>query len=199
MDRWDKKHIAAWPDHLRAQVEERYGGTAPNRQTATTTPDPPARRPALPGETFTVTVEVRPMSTNAERRDSHWSKRHQRDAVLKALTHHAIGDDPPRFDAAIAWVATNYHTRRRRDCWNIVSSVKPIVDQLQADGIIPDDDDRHLLGPIPTPHTVDKTRPESTTIVLMHSAEFALAVPPVPEMRSAVSAVCSDQPARPSS
>lgn len=53
----------------------------------------------------------------------------------------------PDMDRARVTVQVTYPDKRRRDVHNLMPTLKALVDGFIDAGMLPDDDDRHLVGP----------------------------------------------------
>ena len=75
----------------------------------------------------------------------------KRAAVVKILRHAAqmaaSSQDAPKLDRAHIVVRVSWPDRRRRDVHNVMPTIKACVDGFVDYGLLPDDDDRHLVGP----------------------------------------------------
>lgn len=80
----------------------------------------------------------------------HWSQRYETQAYWKglALVMFKVAGRSLTFEKAHIDVTFHHPDRRRRDSHNLVPLVvKPIVDGIVGTGLMPDDDDKHLVGP----------------------------------------------------
>ncbi len=101
--------------------------------------------------TFTIDGPPKRALLTANER-AHWRRRAERSkywrqrAYLEATSAIRRGDLEPltwaHFTVDVAWP-----DKRRRDVANVHPTVKAIVDGLVDAGVLPDDDDRHLMGP----------------------------------------------------
>ena len=75
----------------------------------------------------------------------------KRAGVVKTLRHAAAvaaaSQDAPKLDRAHIVVHVAWPDRRRRDVHNVMPTVKACVDGFVDFGMLPDDDDHHLVGP----------------------------------------------------
>ena len=75
----------------------------------------------------------------------------KRAGIVKLLRHAAAmaaaSQDVPKLDRAHITVHVAWPDRRRRDVHNIMPTVKACVDGFVDFGVLPDDDDHHLIGP----------------------------------------------------
>ena len=76
---------------------------------------------------------------------------HQRAKVVKILRHAAAmaaaSQGAPKLDRAHITVRVAWPDRRRRDVHNVMPTIKACVDGLVDYGLLPDDDDKRLIGP----------------------------------------------------
>ena len=78
----------------------------------------------------------------------HWSHRHQVQQYHRGMATIMFRRPPFTFDRARITVTFAFPTRRKRDVANLYDLVvKPTVDGLVDAGLLPDDDDTHLVGP----------------------------------------------------
>lgn len=102
-------------------------------------------------EATTLTLHVPPawwMTENSNRRE-HWSKKKEKVKNLRALALSeamraglVYGRDSVHITAHLT-----YPDRRARDTHNAMPVLKACIDGLVDYGLIPDDNDRHLIGP----------------------------------------------------
>lgn len=103
--------------------------------------------------TVTVPVALVEEAVTANQR-LHWSERGKRTAALRRkskILHRGV--DPMRTAALV--VTVQWPDRRRRDVANLAPTIKALVDGAVDCGVLPDDDDSHLVGPDmrTSPHT----------------------------------------------
>lgn len=92
---------------------------------------------------------------NANSRTDRRSQTDDRQEWRRAGRVYALQAHLPRGLKAIHVIATIHPTNRiRRDVANLYPTVKALVDGLVDYGLIPDDNDRHLLGPDMRPGAV---------------------------------------------
>lgn len=72
-----------------------------------------------------------------------------------------------RHDRAHITVTIRFATNHRRDVGNYYPTAKAIVDGLVDAGVLPDDDDRHLIGP-----DLRREYPNGTPRVTVHIKEI---------------------------
>lgn len=100
--------------------------------------------------TYTVTIPVdlklEALSANGR---VHWSVRKARTKVLRDKAHIAtISAGIPPMSRAHLVVTVAWPDRRRRDVANLSPTFKALIDGFVQDaGLLPDDDDTHLIGP----------------------------------------------------
>lgn len=84
---------------------------------------------------------------NANQR-RHWSHRQRLTKVWRESTAwRARGASVPRLNRARIVVEFSFGDHQRRDVSNYQPTAKAIVDGLIDAGLLPDDNDRHLIGP----------------------------------------------------
>lgn len=75
----------------------------------------------------------------------------KRAGIVKILRHAAAmaaaSQGAPKLDRAHITVHVAWPDRRRRDVHNVMPTVKACVDGFVDFGMLPDDDDKHLIGP----------------------------------------------------
>lgn len=77
----------------------------------------------------------------------HWATRYQTQQFWRGFAL-LLFKNKMRFERARVTVTFRWPDRRRRDVHNYVPLVvKPIIDGLVDAKVLPDDDDRHLVGP----------------------------------------------------
>lgn len=77
----------------------------------------------------------------------HWTQEHEVRTFWRNMAR-ALFAHRPKAERAKVVVTFTWPDRRRRDVHNYVPYVvKPIVDGMIDAGILPDDDDNHLVGP----------------------------------------------------
>ena len=78
----------------------------------------------------------------------HWSRRYQVQHYHRGMAYVMFRRPPFTFDRARITVTFAFPTRRKRDVANLYDLVvKPIVDGVVDAGLLPDDNDTHLIGP----------------------------------------------------
>ena len=78
----------------------------------------------------------------------HWSRRYQVQNYHRGMATVMFRRPPFVFTRARIIVTFAFPTRRKRDVANLYDLVvKPTVDGLVDAGLLPDDDDAHLVGP----------------------------------------------------
>lgn len=84
----------------------------------------------------------------------HWAVRARKtkalrfQACLLAATESDFGEGSyHRFDRARLVVRIGWPDKRRRDAANLSPTLKAIIDGFVDGGLLPDDNDRHLVGP----------------------------------------------------
>ncbi len=99
-----------------------------------------------------VPLDLRAEALSANGRE-HWSERQARTRVLRdkgKVTHRDVarefgryGVTRARLTVRVTWPADG----RRRDVANLAPTIKALVDGAIDAGVLPDDDDKHLVGP----------------------------------------------------
>lgn len=79
----------------------------------------------------------------------HWSTKAKRTRGWRnATTWHAIARSLPRgLDRVHIVAVVRWPDKRRRDVHNVMPTIKACIDGLVDYGLIPDDNDKHLIGP----------------------------------------------------
>lgn len=79
----------------------------------------------------------------------HWSVRKSRTKVLRDKAHvAAMTAHIPKMGCAHLTIIVTWPDRRRRDVANLAPTFKALIDGFVQDaGLLPDDDDTHLIGP----------------------------------------------------
>lgn len=84
---------------------------------------------------------------NANQRQHHMA----RAKTVAELRAHAQAElrylDRPHHERAHCTVTIHWPDHRRRDAHNYYPTVKALIDGLVDGGLLPDDNDRHLIGP----------------------------------------------------
>lgn len=92
----------------------------------------------------------------------HWSVRKARTKVLRDKAHvAAVAAHIPPMSRAHLVITVTWPDRRRRDVANLPPTFKALIDGFVQDaGLLPDDDDTHLVGPDlrVTRYTTDEPR-----------------------------------------
>lgn len=79
----------------------------------------------------------------------HWAARADRTKSLRlAAATHAAWDAPGHdYDRAHIVVTVTWPDKRRRDVHNLMPTIKACIDGFVDAGLLPDDSDKHLVGP----------------------------------------------------
>lgn len=86
------------------------------------------------------------LSTN--QRHNHWSERQRTTKALRRTAYvNAAAAHIPQLQRARIVAVYHPHDRRRRDVHNLLPAAKACVDGLVDAGVLPDDNDQHLIGP----------------------------------------------------
>lgn len=101
--------------------------------------------PTAPATVAHVLVDLRAEALTANRR-VHWTVRQSRSRLLRRKGLYAA-HGLPRLQRARLTVEVTWPDGRRRDVDNLRPTIKPIVDGMVDAGVLPDDDDTHLVGP----------------------------------------------------
>lgn len=95
--------------------------------------------------TVTIPVHLRDEALTANRR-VHWRVRHTRTKALRTKSA-ALHRGVPQMDRAHLTVTVTWPDRRRRDAENLAPTLKALIDGAVDAGVLPDDNDRHRVGP----------------------------------------------------
>jgi crossover junction endodeoxyribonuclease RusA len=98
-------------------------------------------------EPFTITLPWRspPLSLNDR---EHWRPKAKKVKEIRAEVRWAVRATkprPPRIEAAEVVLHWRIHDRRRRDLDNLAATLKPAIDALVDEHVLPDDDWTHVL------------------------------------------------------
>jgi crossover junction endodeoxyribonuclease RusA len=81
----------------------------------------------------------------------HWAQKARATRNLRTLAAHSADQQMVgrgiRYDRAHLTVHVGWPTRHRRDVANISPTIKALIDGIVDAGLLPDDDDTHLIGP----------------------------------------------------
>jgi hypothetical protein len=116
--------------------------------------------------TLTIPAPCKPLNSNDR---LHWQVKRKRTAAWRARAHvAAIQAGRPKLDRAHVTATIHPLTRRKFDAGNFYPTVKACIDGIVGDtGLLPDDDNAHLVGPDIDPG--DKA--EAFTVVLVIDPE----------------------------
>lgn len=92
-------------------------------------------------------LEVPTAELLTSNRRVHYRVRHAREQALQVLARERAALPVAVLASAAVVVRVWHPDARRRDVHNLMPSVKPMVDGLVQGGLLPDDNDEHLLGP----------------------------------------------------
>lgn len=97
----------------------------------------------------TMTIALRRSEILTANQRLHWAAKARTVSNLRAVgATEAIEQRVPVMDRAHLTVWVSWPDRRRRDVSNLAPSIKALVDGVVQDAQrLPDDDDRHLIGP----------------------------------------------------
>lgn len=112
---------------------------------------------------YTVTVRLhRQYVLNSNDRHTHWSQRSGPTKVLRQFGEAAVWQNKiERMDKAHVLVHVEYPPRvRLRDVYNLYPTAKGLIDGMVAKGMLPDDNDKHLIGPDMRPAENNSGRPD---------------------------------------
>jgi crossover junction endodeoxyribonuclease RusA len=106
-------------------------------------------------------AQSRVLSANARQ---HWAAKARMTADLRALGKYAAAyqndridpDDEVWFDRAQLTVRVGWPDKRRRDVHNLAPTIKALIDGCVDAGLLPDDDDTHLIGPDLRPYVAGR-------------------------------------------
>lgn len=98
--------------------------------------------------TLTLTLEPPAKLINANER-LHFHVKNQRTQAWRTAAREAVenGFHPYRFERAHITVAYRFPDNRRREVSNLQPTSKALVDGIVDSLLVPDDDDRHVVGP----------------------------------------------------
>lgn len=102
---------------------------------------------------------------------THWRSRHRLNKAWIELTWAtARNAGLPALNRIYVIAEVFYTDRRRRDTHNLMPTFKAAIDGLVKAGIIPDDNDKHLIGPFPKASpTIVKTQTLRLHIIELES------------------------------
>jgi hypothetical protein len=103
--------------------------------------------PAPTGRWWTVTLDPGLPLLNANRRIHHHRRADITRALREAGEKAARDDGVPALHRAHIYGIYCPRDRRRRDVGNLYPTFKAAIDGLVDAGVLPDDDDTHLIGP----------------------------------------------------
>lgn len=137
-----------------------------------------------------VTLTMDDLLTSNQR--PHWAVRHRKTKYLRGLakdTAQALRVPPLRRARIDAWVT--WPDGRRRDRHNLSPTVKALVDGIVDAGVLPDDSDRYIEGPVP--HTAEgRTTPALGVVrvvrIVLEITDLGEEVTPCPTTTTAPSA-----------
>ena len=124
-----------------------------------------------------VIIDIPMKETLTSNQREHWAQRSRRAKNLrlkgKFHTQHALKGHPgqhmpPVFRQAHCLVDIQWPDNRRRDAHNWMPTIKHLIDGCVDAGILPDDSDKHLIGPDIRPTN------GATTDSLFKTARFTL-------------------------
>lgn len=113
-----------------------------------------------------VIIDIPMKETLTSNQREHWAQRSRRAKNLRlkgkfhtqyALKGHPGHHMPPVFRKAHCVVDIQWPDNRRRDAHNWMPTIKHLIDGCVDAGILPDDSDKHLIGPDIRPTTGVKT------------------------------------------
>lgn len=125
---------------------------------------------------WTATIRLAASDVLNENDRRHWARKSPHVRAIRQVAHQtAVVTRAPHLQRARLVVTLAYPDRKRRDRHNYTPTIKPIIDGLIDAGVLPDDDDTHLDGP------VLKVADEVTTRRMGQRVyEFHLALYPLP-------------------
>lgn len=96
----------------------------------------------------------------------HWAAKAKRTRIWRqAACAHAKSHHLPTFGNRVhVTITITKPTRRRYDVHNLLPTAKAVIDGLVDYGLIPDDDNAHLIGP--DLRAADETGPAAITITI---------------------------------
>ncbi|MFC3980204.1 hypothetical protein [Streptosporangium jomthongense] len=103
--------------------------------------------PAAGARTWTITLPAGLQVMNANKRIHHMQRVKLTRTLREAGKAAAEAAQIPQLARAHVFGVFSPPDRRRRDVGNLYPSFKAMIDGLVDAGVLPDDDDRHLVGP----------------------------------------------------
>lgn len=97
--------------------------------------------------THTILMAPQLDAVNANERLHYHAKAQKTKAWRSAANLAAETAGVPALDRARIVITVSFPDKRRRDVHNLYPTAKAIVDGLVDAGVLPDDDDRRLIGP----------------------------------------------------
>lgn len=99
------------------------------------------------GTHYTQVIPGSPRYLLSANRRPHWSIRYEVQQYWRGLGR-LMFKRAPRYQRARVTVTFRFPNKRRRDVANLYPYVvKPLIDGMVDAGVLPDDDDKHLVGP----------------------------------------------------
>lgn len=123
-------------------------------------------------QTFTMTVPLA-LTVTSNRTTQTWKRKKVKDE-MRALTR-AHGRHLQPCGSASIWVGITKRTAGRYDPANTTDTWKGMVDELVTMGILEDDDYRHVLGPWPYHHGIDRAVPAGHLLATITLTDWAAA------------------------
>lgn len=80
----------------------------------------------------------------------HWAKKAEKTKSLRNRAYLVAWEarlETPAFDLVRLEVRIGWPDKRRRDAANLSPTLKALIDGFVDAGLLPDDDDQHLIGP----------------------------------------------------
>lgn len=118
-----------------------------------------------------IRLEVRRRDWITANQRHHYHERGRRVKVIRTAARiKAEMDEIAPRDRARILVVVRWPDRRRRDVHNLFPTIKAAVDGLVDAGVLPDDDDTHLIGPDLRVDR-DTLAPKDRVVLTMHLEE----------------------------
>lgn len=150
-----------------AAYAERYG------RRPRTVPEfvPDMEDPVALETVLAVAIPRRDLLNLNDTRREHWAVKSRKARAIRdrgRLAVRLVGS--PRMEFARCVVTVFYPDRRKRDVGNLMPTAKALVDGMVDAGLLPDDDDRHLVGPH-LEHAPDDVTPPMALVDVPRSAQ----------------------------
>lgn len=121
-------------------------------------------------QTFTMTVPLA-LTVSSNRTAQTWKRQKVKDQ-MRALTR-LHGANLYACGTASIYVGIVKRTEGKYDPANLTDTFKGMVDELVSMGVLEEDDYRHVLGPLPYHHSVDRTLPKGVLRAVVTLTDYA--------------------------